>query len=379
MASLLLVVPDRPRRRSTANILNRQPDTAVVEADDVTEAAQALVDGPIDIVIVDVDTPSPGWRAVMASAREHRPGCLRLLITHSGATRDDAVEAFERGEIHRFLVRPFQVEELEQAIAQLLQLARTVRRIGNERRDTTEVERRLDEAFRRDQLRLVFQPIVRVNSQEVYGVELLLRSDHPELDGPLAVLDAVERCDRVLELGGYVNRLAALWALRIPEPILLFVNLHPAQLGDPDLHARFAPLLPFAHRVVLEITERSGLADVTGWEGALRTLTDAGFRIAVDDLGAGYNGLNMLVALEPAIIKADASLIRGIDESPRKQGLLSLLNKMAGIIGAELIAEGVESIAEYDATVKCGVTFIQGFVVARAQDGWPARFSGAEA
>jgi EAL domain-containing protein (putative c-di-GMP-specific phosphodiesterase class I)/AmiR/NasT family two-component response regulator len=376
MASLLLVVPDRPRRRITANILNRQPDTVVVEVDDVAGAAEALVERPFDIVIVDVDTPSPGWRAMMAAAREHRPGCLRLLITHEASANDDPVEAFERGEIHRFIVRPFQVEEMEEAIASLLQLARHVRRIGREGRDTTEVERRLNEAFQRNQLRLVFQPIVRVATQEIYGVELLLRSDHPELDGPLAVLDAAERCDRVLELGAEVNRLAALWAERIPEPILLFVNLHPAQLGDPELLFRFAPLLPYARRVVLEITERSGLADVTGWEGALKLLTGAGFRIAVDDLGAGYNGLNMLVALEPAVIKADASLIRGIDENPRKQGLLSLLSKMSGLIGAELVAEGVESIAEYDAAVRCGVDFIQGFVIARAQDGWPARVAG---
>lgn len=377
MASLLLVVPDPVRRRTTAAVLSRQPEHSVVEAADVAEAAAALASRPVDIVIVDVDTPSPGWRAVMAAAREHRPGCLRLLITHDGAVADDPVAAFENGEIHRFLVRPFQVEELEEAVAALVQLAQHVRRLGREGRGTAELERRLDEAFERGLFRLVFQPIVRAQTQEVYGVELLLRSDHPELDGPLAVLEAAERCDRVLDLGAEVNRLAAHWAARIPEPIRLFVNLHPAQLGDPALLARFGPLLPHAPRVVLEITERSGLADVTGWEGAVRTLTDAGFRIAVDDLGAGYNGLNMLVALEPAIIKADASLIRGLDENPRKQGLLSLLSGMAGLIGADLIAEGVENFAEYDAALRCGVDLIQGFFVARAQTGWPARFEVA--
>src|SRR5262249_56020690 len=103
---------------------------------------------------------------------------------------------------------------------------------------------------------------------------------------------------------------------------LLFINLHAMELDDDSLMSAAAPLSRHAARVVLEVTERAPLEkirDVTGRVAQLRAL---GYRIAVDDLGAGYAGLTSFAHLEPEVVKVDMSLIRGIDRSPMKQKLL---------------------------------------------------------
>jgi EAL domain-containing protein (putative c-di-GMP-specific phosphodiesterase class I) len=100
----------------------------------------------------------------------------------------------------------------------------------------------------------------------------------------------------------------------------MFVKVHPSDLEDPDLLSSRGILSPFASRVVLEITERSGLEQVAGVGCRLKRLRELGYRIALDDIGAGYSGLSSLAHLEPEIVKVDMSLIRGVDRSPISRG-----------------------------------------------------------
>src|SRR5690606_14204990 len=124
----------------------------------------------------------------------------------------------------------------------------------------------------------------------------------------------------------------------------LFVNLHPEQLGDPArLAADLEPLAPHASRITLEITERSRLQDIARWDESVRLVGDAGFSVAVDDLGAGYSSLIMLADLQPQYIKLDMSLVRNLHEEPRKQRLVQLMVTFAEATQALAIAEGVES------------------------------------
>ena len=84
---------------------------------------------------------------------------------------------------------------------------------------------------------------------------------------------------------------------------LLFLNLHPADLKDPSLFSLAAPLAKMADRVVLEITERSSLEKMSDLRERIADLRRMGFRIAVDDLGAGYSGLTTFAQLEPEVVK----------------------------------------------------------------------------
>jgi len=155
-----------------------------------------------------------------------------------------------------------------------------------------------------------------------------------------------------------------------PTSELIFVNLHAMELADDSLIAPDAPLSRHAGRVVLEVTERAPLEqirDVTARVGQLRAL---GYRIAVDDLGAGYAGLTSFAHLEPEVVKVDMSLIRGIDLSPMKQKLLGSIVGLCRDLGIEIIAEGVETEAERDALVKVGGDLCQGYLFARPDRPW---------
>jgi EAL domain-containing protein (putative c-di-GMP-specific phosphodiesterase class I) len=120
-----------------------------------------------------------------------------------------------------------------------------------------------------------------------------------------------------------------------------------------------------AERVVLEITERAslgGLDDVQERVGAVRKL---GFRIAIDDLGAGYAGLSSFALLEPEIVKIDMTLTRNIDRSQVKQKLVGSLCGLCREMDMTVVTEGVESGDECDTLVNLGCDLLQGYRFAR--------------
>jgi EAL domain-containing protein (putative c-di-GMP-specific phosphodiesterase class I) len=153
---------------------------------------------------------------------------------------------------------------------------------------------------------------------------------------------------------------------KLPDKIKLFMNLHPDELADPDgILNRLEPLQPWAERVVLEITERSRLQGIEAWDESVERVTELGFSIAVDDLGAGYSSLSVLAELQPRFIKVDMSIVRGIDTEPRKQRLVDLLCRFADATEATLIAEGVETKEDATALRVCGAHMLQGYLFGR--------------
>jgi EAL domain-containing protein (putative c-di-GMP-specific phosphodiesterase class I) len=114
---------------------------------------------------------------------------------------------------------------------------------------------------------------------------------------------------------------------------------------------------------VLEITERASLERISDVRGRIRKLRDLGYRIAVDDLGAGYAGLSSFSQLEPDIAKLDMSLVRGIDSSPRKASIVrSMISVCKGELGTQVVCEGVETEKERDALAGLGAELLQGYL-----------------
>jgi EAL domain-containing protein (putative c-di-GMP-specific phosphodiesterase class I) len=134
-------------------------------------------------------------------------------------------------------------------------------------------------------------------------------------------------------------------------------------------------LKPSAKRITMEITERARMHDIDGWERSVDILTGAGFAIAVDDLGAGYNSLTMLAELSPQYIKLDMSLVRNVHTEPRKQRLVQLLVTFAEATGANTIAEGVETDEEAMVLVDMGIQLMQGYLYARPMMELPEQVS----
>jgi EAL domain-containing protein (putative c-di-GMP-specific phosphodiesterase class I) len=362
MAHVLLADGNTHMRDTLARVLT----TAGFVADGVgtpAEALQRLGDVRVDVLVASDELGEEAAAELLRAARVQFPGVMRLLHVGPGGNFGDV--SLAEGTAHRLLRRPFQVETLESELRGLEETAAHVRSAMLRAGDHQTHARLFQECLDEDLLGLAMQPIVRPGERAPVAVELLLRSQHPRLHGPLAVLDAVERCARVPDLGDHVNRLAVAWLRRLPASVAVFVNTHPAQFADPGVLKSFAPLEPWAGRVVLEITERAPLQDFQGAEAVLAELTRRGFRIAVDDIGSGYNSLAVLAELQPAFIKADMSIVRNVDREARKQRLLQLLASFASATGAELIAEGVETEAEEQASARCGAHLIQGFHVGR--------------
>jgi len=162
------------------------------------------------------------------------------------------------------------------------------------------------------------------------------------------------------------------WRYKRPK-LATFVNVHPRDLNDGELFDEGAPLTTVASRVVIEISERASLHDVAGLAARLSRLRELGFRIAIDDVGAGYAGLSAFARLEPDFVKLDISLIRNIDLSPKKRSLVKAIANVCSVnLGISVICEGVERSGERDVLVEDGLNLFQGHLFARAASGFPA-------
>jgi EAL domain-containing protein (putative c-di-GMP-specific phosphodiesterase class I) len=188
----------------------------------------------------------------------------------------------------------------------------------------------------------------------------------------LLCLRAAERLSRTGQLGRAIRPKVAALIPETPGSALVFVNLHPTDLDDPELLSWTGSLAPFASRVVLEITERTALDHVAGFRERVATLHELGFRIAIDDLGAGYAGLSSFASIEPDVVKADMSLVRGIETSEIKKKLVGTIASLCLDLHIQLVVEGVETPSERDQIQLLRGDALQGYLFARPERGFPA-------
>jgi EAL domain-containing protein (putative c-di-GMP-specific phosphodiesterase class I) len=126
-----------------------------------------------------------------------------------------------------------------------------------------------------------------------------------------------------------------------------------------------------AHRIFLEITERAAIHNVLEIRDRVAQLRRAGYRIAVDDLGAGYAGLTSFATLEPDVVKLDMALTQGSDTNPVKRRLIRAMRGVCDDLGILIVAEGIETAAERDTVTELGCDFVQGFFLATPERGIP--------
>ena len=193
-----------------------------------------------------------------------------------------------------------------------------------------------------------------------------------ELPHPGAVLDAAEKLGRLDQLGRRMRALAAAPVAADTASGQLFVNLHPRDLFDDELLADDSPLAAIAPRVVLEVTERASLADLGDVKARAAQLRARGFRLAIDDLGAGYAGLTSFATLAPEVAKLDMSLIRDVDKSPTKRKIVGSMASLCRDLEILIVAEGVETKAELDVCIELGCDVLQGYLIAKPGPAFPA-------
>jgi EAL domain-containing protein (putative c-di-GMP-specific phosphodiesterase class I) len=293
-----------------------------------------------------------------------------LLVT--GHPRvESAVLALEQGAL-RYLLKPVALDALTEAVAGAARLHRVARlkrqmlaHLGSDDRllaDHAGLAATFESGLR--SLRLVYQPIFHAKDGAVYAYEALARTSEARIPHPGVLFDAAERLDRVHELGRVIRASAAEFIERSGIPFA-FVNVHPHELSDDALLLPEAPLSRYARKVVLEITERQSIEGVPELPRRIKALRSLGYRLAIDDLGAGYAALATFATLEPDVVKLDIALIRGCDHEPVKQQLIKSMTGLCKELGAMVVAEGIETPAERDTATRLGCDLLQGFLLGR--------------
>lgn len=360
---LVVVVDDEPPMlRALERSLGGSFQVAAFGA--AEQAMERVREGGVSVVLSDIGMPGMSGIELLGAVRALDPDLPVVLITGSPSL-ESATKAIEHG-VFRYLPKPFDGEQLTSLVGQASQLHRLamLKRAALELRGApsvprgTGIDRSLKKAL--DSLSVVYQPIISNSERRVYGYEALMRSCDPDFPSPHQLLTAAERTGALHELGQVVRRRAIQGLRDVPQGTLLFLNLHPQDLADPELTRSDTLLADNAHRIVLEITERASLEGVDALKPTLSRLRELGFRIAIDDLGAGYAGLTSFALLEPEIVKLDMTLIRDIDQSPVKQKLVHSLSQLCGEMGMTIVVEGVETMAERNTLTELGCDLLQG-------------------
>jgi sensor c-di-GMP phosphodiesterase-like protein len=231
-------------------------------------------------------------------------------------------------------------------------------------------ERKMKLAIRKRQIEPVIQPIVSLASGECLGGEVLMRWKHPVrgLIPPAEFINLAEENGMIIPMSELLMRKARDQLAELQRSSMYFsFNITAAQLRDPMFPQKILQIfdgtgLP-PESVVLELTEREAMGEQDGQIlGRLRSL---GFRIAIDDFGTGQSSLSMLQGLEIDRIKIDREFVRTIDESTERRPVLDTIIVLAQELAVPVIAEGIETQAQWDYLRKRKVEAAQGYLIAK--------------
>lgn len=373
--ALLLVDDDAGVRRAYQRSLARSGWKVEAVASG-KEAIGRVTSESFEVILSDIAMPEMSGVEFLRAVREHDLDVPVVLMT-GDPELTSAIRAVEYGAF-QYLVKPVEPALLDDTVrraARMHKLARLKREalellgggpalLG----DRASLESRFASAL--EQLWMAYQPIVSWRERGIFGYEALLRSGDPALKTPGEFLEVAERLGRLHDLGRAIRARVAQAAHEAPEEALLFVNLHASDLNDDELFAAQSSLAPIARRLVLEVTERASMDAVKNPAARTQDLRAMGFRIAVDDLGAGYAGLTSFMQLEPEFAKLDMSLVRGIDSDPRRQSIVRSMKLLCDELNMLVVAEGVETASERDMLVGLGCDLLQGYLFARPDRGF---------
>lgn len=219
-----------------------------------------------------------------------------------------------------------------------------------------------------------FQPLVSAaDTSSVFGHEALMRGLQPGDGEPFtagSILEAAREADLLFQVDAMARRSAIRRAAEVDLDGHLFINFTPSSIYDPVycLRSTVAAIQETgfdADRVVFEVIESSRVPDLDHLKGVLAFYRENGFRVALDDLGAGYSSLALTHEIRPDFVKLDRNLIQGVTEDPYKAVIAEKALQLTAELGVRSIAEGVETEAELAWVRERGADLVQGYLIAR--------------
>ncbi len=240
-----------------------------------------------------------------------------------------------------------------------------------------EITKQLDEIITGQHLKTVFQPIVSLRDGSVIGHEALSRiTCESDIANPEQLFQIAGESSRLWDLELLCRTIAlhtAYHKMQPPYDKKLFLNVNPNIMHDTKFKQGFTKeyleqygITP--ESIIFEITERNSVADMVGFKGTIAHYKDQNYKIAVDDAGAGYSGLNLISDINPHFIKLDMQLIRNIDSDNMKSALVRSMVELSHISNISLIAEGVETKEELITLINLGVQYAQGYFFQKPSD-----------
>jgi len=237
---------------------------------------------------------------------------------------------------------------------------------------TNELKSALDYIIKNKQIRTVFQPIISLRDGSILGHEALSRiTCESEIENTGMLFDVADKCNQLWDLDLLCRTTALESAYKFMIPPYnkkLFVNVSPNIMSDINYRRGFTKSFIEEYNippdnVIFEITERHIITHLTDFMGTVDNYKSQNFKIAIDDAGAGYSGLNLISDVDPNYIKLDIKLIRNINADRIRYAIVKGMVEFSKLAGICLIAEGIETFEEMDTLVNLGVQYGQGYII----------------
>lgn len=223
--------------------------------------------------------------------------------------------------------------------------------------------------LKHQQIQTVFQPIISLQTGEVYGYEALSRGlEHTAMCNPKRLFSYATKLNRLWELESLCRQKALEAANELKLQAKLFLNVNPNIMSDPKFQEGFTKAFLkkyelIAEKIVFELTEQESISHRDNFQLAVKHYKDQQYELAIDDVGSGYSGLTVIANVRPHYLKIDMELIRDIDTNATKQMLVKSLLQFAEHEHSKVIAEGIETLEEFQTLVEMGVHFGQGYFI----------------
>ena len=223
-------------------------------------------------------------------------------------------------------------------------------------------------------IKTVFQPIVSLETGEIYAYESLSRITLKMSDLSIDKLfDMANQLEQVWNLEKLCRKKALKKAVEKPKHTKLFLNVDPNVMLDQKFYQGFTKECVEKYKlktsdIVFELTERTSIEDWELFQSVVKYYKEQGFGIAIDDFGSGYSGLNRIRLVEPKYIKIDMEFIRDIHLDKVRYSMLEVMVKFCKEMNYILIAEGIEKEEELQALIRLGVTYGQGYFLGKPKE-----------
>jgi EAL domain-containing protein (putative c-di-GMP-specific phosphodiesterase class I)/AmiR/NasT family two-component response regulator len=363
----ILIVDDEPAISQLLTILLASHGYATKVAVTGRQALEYITPN-IDLVLLDMLLPdSEGMQICQQLKSNSLTRDIPIIIISGKQSKSDKIESLYLG-AEDYLTKPFEPEELFARMDVVLR-RHQVRPIENnfqEQETITELRRIIDD----ESVNVCFQPIYFLKPMRLLGLEMLSR---PQTTTPMLNPEVFFKA--ALKYGVYYEVEMIGWrkGIKMAADLFdgrqkLFLNCDP-YLVESDkfktVRKTFDGLGMSSNEIFLEITERSAVIAFDAFYERIREYRQDGFKIAVDDLGAGYSSLESIIEIRPEAVKLDRRIVNGVSSDPYKNSIVKLFVTFCRENSIICVAEGIETKQDFDALIELGVDAGQGYYLCR--------------